>query len=197
MRVLVACEFTGNVRNAFRARGHEAISCDPAGTESHPEWHYPGDVADIIDNRWDMMIAFPPCTYLSNAGNYWLKDFRYPPSRAGELWPLDEERMEQRRLALDFVRLLMGAPIPKICIENPVGVISSQIRKPDQYIQPYWFGHPYSKKTCLWLKGLPRLRATNPVPIRIEVDRGFYGASAKSRTFPGIAEAMAEQWGVE
>ncbi len=146
MRVLVACEYSGTVRDAFRALGHEAISCDLLPTDK-PGPHYAGDVRDLVKpGTFDLMVAFPPCTYLCSSGLHWNKR---RPGRAA-----------QTEEALDFVRLLMGADIPRIAIENPVGCISSRIRKPDQIIQPYHFGHPESKTTCLWLKGLPLLKAT-------------------------------------
>jgi len=142
MRVLIACEYSGIVRDAFIARGHDAMSCDLLPTDA-PGPHYQGDVFDVIGDGWDMMIAHPPCTYLSVSGMHWTTRGLRDPK-------LTED-------ALDFVRALMNAPIPKICIENPVSVISSRIRKPDQIIQPWYWGDDASKKTCLWLKSLPKL----------------------------------------
>lgn len=194
MRVLVACEFSGIVRDAFIRAGHEAVSCDLLPTES-PGPHFQGDVRDIIDGLawgpWDLMVAHPPCTHLAVSGARWFA-----------------EKREEQAEALEFVRLLLDAPIPRIALENPVSVISSRIRKPDQTIQPYEYGHPESKKTCLWLKGLPRLIPTNdvseemaglPFSQRTRVHFASPGPDRwkeRSRTLPGIAEAMAQQWGV-
>lgn len=181
MRILIACEFSGIVRDAFIARGHNAWSCDFLETESiGPHLH--GDVKRYLDWAWDMMIAFPPCTHLAVSGARWFKD-----------------KQKEQEDALAFVRLLLDAPIKKIALENPVGIISTRIRKPDQIIHPWQFGHPETKKTCLWLKNLPHL---NPTAI---VD-GRYGRiwreppgpdrwKNRSRTYQGIADAMAEQWG--
>ena len=181
MRVLVACEFSGVVRDAFRARGHAAKSCDFYYTKK-PGPHYRGDVRDILDDGWDLMIAHPPCTHLAVSGARWFKD----------------KRQEQED-ALDFVRLLLDAPIPRIALENPVSVISTRIRKPDQIIQPWMFGHGETKATCLWLKNLPPLVPTNVVEGREQrvwklppsPDRWML----RSETYPGIAAAMADQWG--
>jgi len=183
MRILIACEFSGLVRDAFLARGHEALSCDLEPTE-RPGPHYQGNVRDLLGERWDMMVAFPPCTYLSAAGARWWK-----------------YRKREQQEALDFVQLLMNADIPRIAIENPQGIISTLIRKPDQVIQPYFFGHEESKRTCLWLKNLPSLMSTclflerkkwilslAPSPTR---------GKERSRTFPNIAYEMARQWGGE
>lgn len=180
MRVLVACEFSGRVRDAFLARGHDALSCDILPSEK-PGPHHCGDVLSILDQGWDMMIAFPPCTYLAVSGARW---WRY--------------RREEQAAALDFVKALMDAPIPRIAIENPVGKISTAIRPPDQYIQPWQFGHGETKKTGLWLKGLPLLRPTNVVDGREarvhkmppSKDRG----RRRSLTYLGVAAAMASQW---
>jgi hypothetical protein len=181
MRVLVACEYSGIVRDAFTAKGHYAVSCDLLPTESEG-YHYQGDVRDILHDDWDMMIAHPPCTYLAVSGARWFKD-----------------RQQEQKEALDFVRLLMNAPIDKICIENPVSVISTAIRKPDQIIQPYQFGHNESKRTCLWLKGLPLLVPTDIITegIQQSIHRmapGKNRSKDRSRTFVGIAKAMADQW---
>lgn len=195
MKVLVACEYSGRVRDAFIARGHEAMSCDIIPTDVDGP-HYQGDVRDILNDGWDLMIAHPPCTYLSVSGMHWTtRGFRDPQ--------LTED-------ALAFVRLLMDAPIQRIAIENPISVISSRIRKPDQIIQPWMFGHDASKSTCLWLKGLPSLIPTSIVEPRMvngrkrwrnQTDSGQnrLGPSddrwkIRSETFQGIAAAMAEQW---
>jgi hypothetical protein len=182
MKVLVACEFSGLVRDAFIAGGHDAWSCDLLRSEREGP-HFQQDVLEILDRRaWDLMIAFPPCTHLAVSGARWFKD----------------KRTEQEN-ALDFVRVLMDAPIPRIAIENPIGVISSRIRKPDQIIQPWYFGHGEVKATCLWLNNLPPLVPTNMVAGR--TPRVHYASPGpdrwkeRSRTLPGIAAAMADQWG--
>jgi len=181
MRVLVACEFSGIVRDAFIAQGHDAMSCDLLPTE-RPGPHLQGDVRDALISGWDLMIAHPPCTHLAISGARWFKD----------------KRTEQEE-ALDFVRLLMNAPIPRIAIENPISVISSRIRKPDQIIQPWQFGHGETKATCLWLKNLPLLQPTQIVEGReARIHRMPPGPDRwreRSRTYQGIAEAMAHQWG--
>ena len=190
MRVLVACEFSGIVRDAFRRRGHFAMSCDLLPTE-RPGIHHQGDVRDLLAGAWDLMIAHPPCTHLAVSGARWFA-----------------EKREEQAEALEFVRLLLDAPIPRIALENPVSIISSRIRKPDQVIQPWQFGHPESKATCLWLKGLPKLQPTNVLPMPA---RGYWDNQTPSRqnklgpsptrakdravTYAGIAEAMADQWG--
>lgn len=181
MRVLVACEYSGRVRDAFASHGHDAMSCDLLPTES-PGPHYQGPVEDVLMNGWDLMIAHPPCTHLATSGS---RHFH-------------RKRREQAK-ALDFVRLLMNAPIDRWCIENPVSVISSAIRKPDQIIQPWEFGHGETKATCLWLKNLPRLRPTDVVAGR-EARIYLLPPSPdrwkeRSRTFEGIAKAMGQQWG--
>lgn len=182
MRVLVACEFSGRVRDAFIRNGHDALSCDLLPTEQ-PGPHYQGDVRDLLDEHWDMMIAFPPCTYLACSGNRWY---------AGT---------PQREEALDFVRLLMNADIPSIVIENPVGVISSRIRKPDQIIQPWMFGHPETKATCLWLKNSLSLSLSPTCVVDGREPRIHHMNPGKSRsrlrsiTYQGIADAMGDQWG--
>jgi hypothetical protein len=176
----VACEFSGIVRDAFRERGHDAMSCDLLETE-RPGPHYQGDVRDVLADGWDLMVAHPPCTYLAVSGARWFKD-----------------RRELQEDALAFVRLLLDAPIPRIALENPVSVISSRIHRPDQIIQPWQFGHGETKATCLWLKGLPLLTPTNIVPEREQrVHRMAPGPDRwreRSRTFEGIAAAMADQW---
>jgi hypothetical protein len=183
---LVACEFSGIVRDAFSRRGHFAVSCDLLRSQAKPGYHYQGDVLDILCDGWDLMIAHPPCTYLAISGAVWWRS----PGRAVLM-----------REALDFVRLLMSAPIPRICIENPVGRISTRICKPDQMIHPWQFGDAVEKKTHLWLKNLPLLRPTKYIPHRDHenfvhrVSGGPDRAKKRSITFPGIANAMAEQWG--
>lgn len=197
MRVLIACEYSGVVRNAFSIRGHYALSCDLLPTELEGN-HYQGDVFDIIDHGWDLMIAHPPCTYLSLSGNRWYNDtIRYP------------NRSKDRESAVQFFMKLINADIDKIAIENPIGVLSTIYRKPDQIIQPYQFGDSASKSTCLWLKNLPKLEPTNIVDVEyITLKNGkrfskwYYDTSnvknrsqIRSRTFQGIANAMADQWG--
>lgn len=182
MRVLVGCEFSGVVRDAFLARGHDAMSCDLLTTDS-PGPHYQGDVFDIIDDGWDLAIFHPPCTHLAVSGARWFKD-----------------KQEEQAEALEFVRRLLDAPIPRIALENPISIISTRIRKPDQIIQPWWFGHGETKATCLWLKNLPLLVPTNIVDGReARVHRMSPGPNRwkeRSRTFAGIGEAMAAQWGI-
>lgn len=181
MNVLVACEFSGRVRDAFAAHGHYALSCDLLPSETSGN-HYVGDVRRLLDQKWDLMVAHPPCTYLAASGARWHMD-----------------STELRSAALAFVKELLDAPIPAIALENPVGAISTWVRKPDQIIQPWQFGHPEKKATCLWLKGLPQLTHTQVVePLEHRVlwvterrDRW----KTRSRTLPGIAAAMAAQWG--
>lgn len=193
MRVLVACEYSGAVREAFRALGHDAWSCDLLDTEV-PGNHIVGDVVPLLNQNWDLMVAHPPCTYLSVSGMHWTTRGLRDPQ-------LTED-------ALEFVQLLMAAPIERIAIENPVSIISSRIRKPDQIIQPWWFGEDASKKTCLWLKNLPLLEPTDKLPGDDKTRRGNQTPSGqnklgpskdrwkeRSRTYRGIARAMAEQWG--
>jgi hypothetical protein len=195
-RVLVACEYSGVVRDAFLRSGHDALSCDLLPTET-PGPHHQGDVRDVLHDGWDLMIAHPPCTYLSVSGMHWTARGLRDPQ-------LTED-------ALDFVHLLMNAPVERIALENPVSVISSRIRKPDQTIHPYMFGHDASKKTCLWLKNLPKLKTTDYVQPRIvngklrwsnQTDSGQNRLAPspdrwkdRSRTYEGIAAAMAAQWG--
>ena len=216
MRVLVACEYSGIVRDAFLERGHNAVSCDLLDTESpiiYEDGHYKGDVRDILDNGWDMMIAHPPCTYLSVSGARWYyhPEDKHLPYEERRPHPMHPNRRKLQQDALDFVKLLLDAPINKIAVENPVSVISSRIKKPTQIIQPYEYGHPTSKTTCLWLKNLKPLQPTNVVkPIWIDVSKGkrmskFHydtyslpkeeRSKKRSATFPGIAKAMADQWG--
>jgi hypothetical protein len=182
VRVLVACEFSGIVRDAFRARGHDAWSCDLEPTEADPQYHLTGDVRQILDAGWDMMIAFPPCTYLAGSGNRWY---------AGT---------ELRAQAVQFVRMLYEAPIPRVAIENPRGHLSVAFRRPDLVIHPWEYGHRETKATCLWLRNLPPLM-TGEVwapPYEARIWRMPATASRtreRSRSYPGIATAMAEQWG--
>ena len=195
MHILIACEYSGTVRDAFIRAGHDAMSCDLLPTDV-PGPHYQGDVFDIINNGWDMMIAHPPCTYLSVSGMHWTARGLRDPQ-------LTED-------ALDFVTRLMAAFIPRIAIENPISVISSRIRKPDQIINPWQFGHDASKRTCLWLKNLPLLTPTEIVEPRIvngkkrwanQTDSGQNRLppsddrwKIRSETYTGIAQAMADQW---
>tara|TARA_R100001082_G_scaffold5440_1_gene3749 strand:+ start:1975 stop:2556 length:582 start_codon:yes stop_codon:yes gene_type:complete len=181
-RVLVACEYSGRVRNAFTARGWDATSCDLLPSDT-PGRHIIGDVADLLDDGWDAMICFPPCTHLAVSGARWFKEKR-------------ADGRQQR--ALEFVRLLMDAPIPHIALENPVSIISSEIRKPDQIVQPWMFGHGETKKTCLWLKNLPPLVPTEVVDGREQrvwkMPPSDDRWKQRSLTYAGIAEAMASQW---
>ena len=201
MKILVACEFSGIVREAFRKRGHDAWSCDLLPAEDGSPYHYQMDVRtlllspeyghdiapppenyDVVYPQFDLMIAHPPCTHLAVSGARW---FKY--------------KQKEQKDALDFVRYLLNAPIPRIALENPVSIISTKIRKPDQIIQPWMFGHGETKKTCLWLKNLPLLEPTNIVKGREQ--RVWKEPPSKdrwknrSRTYYGIAEAMADQWG--
>ena len=171
----------GAVRDAFAAAGHHAMSCDLLPTEGDPQWQYEGDVFDIINDGWDLMIAHPPCTHLSVSGARWFKD-----------------KLVEQAEALEFVRRLLDAPIPRIALENPISIISSRIRKPTQIIQPWQFGHGETKATCLWLKNLPPL-----VPSKIVEGREARVHKMapspdrwkeRSRTYQGIADAMADQW---
>ena len=197
MKVLVACEYSGAVRDAFISRGHDAVSCDLLPSESNTGPHIQCDVLDIIGDGWDLMIAHPPCTYLCSSGLHWNK--RRP------------ERAAQTEQALEFVRALLSAPISRIALENPIGCISTRIRPPDQTIQPWQFGHDASKATCLWLIGLPALRPTLQIEPRMvgglkrwanQTDSGQNRLppsadrwKIRSATYAGIAEAMADQWG--
>jgi len=185
MKVLIACEFSGTVRDEFIAHGHDAMSCDLLPTEK-PGPHYQGDIRDVLDRDWDLLIGHPPCTHLAVSGA------RHFTEKAAD---------GRQQAALDFVRLLMNAPIPKIAIENPISIISSRIRKPDQVIQPYQYGHGETKATCLWLKNLPLLIPTQIVSGREQrihkMPPGPDRWRERSRTYPGIALAMADQWGVE
>ena len=185
MRVLVACEYSGVVRDAFRARGHDAWSCDLLPSEADPAFHHQGDVTEFLfdGGPWDLMIAHPPCTHLAVSGARWFK-----------------EKRDEQADALAFVQWLLLAPVPRIALENPVSIISSRIRKPDQIIQPWMFGHGETKATCLWLKNLPPLVPTDVVagrePRVHHASPGPDRWKERSRTLPGIAAAMAEQWGM-
>ena len=206
MRVLVACEFSGRVREAFRALGHDAVSCDLLASEI-PGPHIQGDVLEVLDNGWDLMIAHPPCTHLCSSGARW--------------WKAKQIDGRQQR-AIEFFQVIMKAPIERIAAENPVGILSKAYRRPDQYVQPYWFGDSVSKKTGLWLKNLPLLKPTNIVnrgEVYVDPRGNSHGGAhtmrakrcysplmlipeceerwkIRSRTFPGIARTMAEQWGI-
>ena len=194
MKILVACEYSGIVRDAFAAKGHDAWSCDILPTES-PGNHFQGDVLEHLDKGWDLMIAHPPCTHLAVSGARWFTEGKKP-------WSLQEE-------ALNFVRKLLDAPIDKIALENPVSVISTKIRKPNQIIQPFEYGHDVTKKTCLWLKNLPNLKPTKIVKPDIvlvngkKMSRMHYESfklpskersKVRSKFYTGIANAMADQW---
>ena len=193
MRVLVACEYSGAVRDAFIKLGHDAVSCDLLPTDV-PGPHHQGSVLDILDDGWDMMIAFPPCTHLAVSGARW-----FAAKRA-------DGRQQQ---GIDFFMALANANIPKIAIENPVGIMSTEWRKPDQIIQPWQYGHEATKTTCLWLKGLPELTPTNVVgkgarhvtksgrslPEWYNLPPSEDRWKIRSKTFQGIADAMADQWG--
>jgi hypothetical protein len=190
MKVLVACEYSGTVRDAFIARGHDAMSCDLLPTEK-PGPHYQGDVFDIIGDGWDLMIAHPPCTHLAVSGMRWFKEGVKP--------------MYLQDQGIDFFMRLVNADIPKIAVENPVCIMSTKYRKPDQIINPWQFGHPEQKKTCLWLKNLPKIIETNNVyeymmtlPLKERTKIHWMGsghAKERSKTYQGIADAMAAQWG--
>ena len=197
MRVLVACEYSGVVRDAFRALGHDAWSCDLLPTDV-PGPHYEGDVTALLGEGWDLMVAHPPCTYLSVSGMHWTKR------------GLRDPRLTEQALA--FVQQLLDAPIERIALENPVSIISSRIRKPEQIVQPWQFGHDASKKTCLWLKNLPPLVPTQIIEPRVVNGKKRWGNQTdsgqnrlgpsedrwkiRSQTYEGIARAMAEQWTV-
>jgi hypothetical protein len=182
MRVLVACEYSGRVRDAFRKRGHDAWSCDLLECEADPQWHHQGPVEELLHEGWDLMVAHPPCTHLAVSGS---RHFH--------------RKQREQRDALNFVRLLMSAPIPRWCIENPVSVISSAIRPPDQIIQPWEHGHGETKATCFWLQNLPRLVPSNCVEGREPkvhlMSPGPDRWKERSRTYQGVADAMADQWG--
>lgn len=187
MNVLIACEFSGIVRKAFAVKGHRAFSCDFLPTETPldlglDEGHIIGDVRSWLRCSWDLLIAFPPCTHLASSGARWFKHKR-----------------EEQKAALHFVQLLLSAPVSRIALENPVGIISTKIRKPDQIVQPWQFGHGETKTTCLWLKNLPKLEPTNIVEGREtrihKMPQSDDRWKKRSLTYQGIADAMAEQWG--
>ena len=197
MKVLIACEYSGIVRDAFAAKGHDAWSCDILPTES-PGNHFQGDVLEHLDKGWDLMIAHPPCTHLAVSGARWFTEGKKP-------WSLQED-------ALNFVRKLLDAPIDKIALENPVSVISTKIKKPNQIIQPFEYGHDVTKRTCLWLKNLPNLKPTKIVKPDIvlvngkKMSRMHYESfklpskersKVRSKFYTGIAQAMADQWGTD
>ena len=192
MRVLVACEYSGTVRDAFIKLGHDAMSCDIIPTDV-PGPHYEGDVLDVINDGWDLMIAHPPCTYLSNAG----ARFLYPKGQ------LNSDRLRLGLEAKQFFMALYNSNIPKICVENPIPSTVYELPLYTQTIQPYEYGHPFKKRTCLWLKGLPKLIPTNIVNERqsSKVPGNWFNKGGKDRqknrakTFQGIADAMASQWG--
>lgn len=183
MNVLISCEFSGIVRNAFTAKGHNAVSCDLLPSET-PGYHLKMDILELLktNHNWDMMIAFPPCTHLAISGARWFKDKKW-----------------EQILALEFIRKLLNANIPKIALENPIGIISTHIKKPDQIIQPWMFGHNEKKSTCLWLKNLPKLTPTKIMNERLSFihyeNQSKDRWKNRSRTYPGIAKAMADQWG--
>jgi hypothetical protein len=199
MRVLVACEHTGTVRDAFRSRGHDAWSADLLPSQGP---HHHGDVRDILHDGWDLMIAHPPCTHLAASGAGWTS---HHPRRKQIGVRYGLTRVIAQRKDLDFVRELLTAPIERIAVENPVSVISTRIRPPDQTIQPWMFGHPEAKATCLWLKNLPTLRPTLVILQDRYVNQTPSGQNRlpptgnrgllRARTYPGIADAMADQWG--
>ena len=181
MRILIGCEYSGRVREAFRKLGHDAFSCDLLESEDESPFHIQGDVLSLLTDGWDLAIFHPPCTHLAVSGSRWFKD-----------------KVKEQAEALVFVQTLMDAPIPKIAIENPISVISSRIRKPDQIIQPWMFGHGETKATCLWLKGLPKLAPTNLVdgrkPRVHHMPPSPTRWKERSRTYEGVAHAMAAQW---
>jgi len=203
-KILIACEESQAVTKEFRRLGHESYSCDILPCSGgHPEWHLQSDVTEILKEEWDMIIAFPPCTYLTVTGNRWFNIKKYGDKAI--------KRHADRKDAINFF-MLFATSANKVAIENPIGVMSSEWRKPDQIVNPYEFGDPYEKKTCLWLKGLPKLKTTNIVkpPERTKFKSGrtipsWYAeawslpkeerAKLRSKTFPGIAKAMATQWG--
>lgn len=185
MKVLIACEESQAVCIAFRKKGHEAYSCDiQPCSGAHPEWHIQGDVLEQLDKGWDLMIAFPPCTDLAVSGSRWFPE---------------KIKNGSQQASIDFFMSIANSNIPKIAIENPIGIMSSKYRKPDQIIQPWMFGHGETKATCLWLKWIPKLTPTNIVEGREQkiwkMSPGPERAKLRSKTFQGIADAMANQWG--
>ena len=206
MKVLVACEYSGVMRDAFRAQGHDAWSCDLRPSEADSRWHIQGDVVPLLKRGWDLLIAFPPSTYLANAGLNWNKNPNHP---RGKMRPDGMTEGEaQAELALAFVSTLLNAPVPRICLENPVGLISSRNRSPDQIVHPWQFGTPEARRTGLWLKNLPPLTPTdvlarpksgrwaNQTPSGgSKVGFGKERWKVRAKPLPGMAEAMATQWG--
>lgn len=182
LRALIACEYSGRVRDAFAANGWDAWSCDLLPSEREKGNHYQGPVEDVFDQHWDLLIAHPPCTHLAVSGARWFKD-----------------KQTEQAEALKFVRFLLNAPVEHIALENPISIISSRIRKPNQIIQPWQYGHGETKATCLWLKNLPLLQPTEIVEGREnKVHRMPPGPNRwreRSRTYQGVANAMAKQWG--
>jgi hypothetical protein len=211
MRVLVACEFSGVVRDAFTAKGHEAVSCDLLPCDRPTGLHYQGDVFDLLDEDrdWDLMIAHPPCTYLTCSAEWLYRDTQAKKLKPGTLY--GEARRRAREDAAEFFLRLAFAPVPRVAVENPVGVMSKRFRKPDQYIQPHEYGHDASKRTCLWLRGLPPLKPTRHVAPRYVNGLPRWGNQTdsgqnreppaddrwkiRSVTWQGWADAMADQWG--
>lgn len=185
MKILVACEESGIVTEVFRAKGHEAYSCDLLPTSgNHPEWHFQQDVTELLKQDWDMIIAFPPCTDLASSGARWFKE---------------KQADGRQQKSIEFFNLFTNLTCKKVCIENPIGIMSSHYRKPDQIIQPWQYGHGETKATCLWLKGLPTLKSTNIVKGREQriwkMGPSKDRAKERSKTYTGIAQAMANQWG--
>lgn len=210
-RVLVACEYSGRVREAMRARGHDAWSCDLLPAEDGSPCHFQRDMFDVLENEgpWDLLIAHPPCTYLTISAEWCYRDEQTKKCDPNKLY--GAARRAAREEAVEFVTRIWNADVPRIAIENPVGVLSSRLCKPTQIIQPYWFGDDASKKTCLWLKGLPPLIETMLVPPRVTPDGKYRWGNQtdsgqnklapsedrwkeRSRTYQGIANAMAAQW---
>jgi len=190
MKILIACEYSGRVREAFRKLGHDAWSCDLMPSDDNSAYHIQGDVLVVLGDGWDLMIAHPPCTHLAVSGARWFKD-----------------KAVQQAEALEFVRQLLDAPIKCIALENPVSIISSKVRKPTQVIQPWMFGHDASKSTCLWLKNLPKLKPTKIITKSRYANQTPSGQNKlgpspdrwklRSETYQGIADAMADQWGTK
>ena len=215
MRVLIACEYSAIVRDAFRAKGHDAWSCDLLPTEGDPSYHRQCDVLTILNDGWDMMVAHPDCTYLTNSAEWAYKDAQTKKMKPETLFGL--ARRAAREESIAFVLALAAAPIEKIAIENPIGVLSTRWREPDQFIQPYEYGEDASKRTCLWLKNLPLLKPTSLHPPRLALQENGKGYTfrwgnqtdsgqnklppsenrwkERAKTYRGWADAMAEQWG--
>ena len=184
MKILVGCEYSGKVREALRVMGHDAWSCDLLPADDNSPYHIQGDILEVLDDGWDMLICFPPCTDLAVSGARWFTE---------------KQADGRQQASIDFFMKMVNAPIPRIAIENPIGIMSTQYRKPDQIIQPWQYGHGETKATCLWLKGLPKLEATDIVEGREQ--RIWKMAPSpdrwkkRSETYSGIAKAMATQWG--